>query len=938
MKMLDSLENMLKASNENSQKLQNNIKREKEKVERDLKYSEHDKVNIDFLLTMLGNGFIDEDYRFFISKRYGGKLDNYDNFYLNTLKCNLDPIYKDKINHLDLVVDEIQDYQWSHPSVLNNNILTYLFENNMSEQIDGFVNAIQNHFIENGKDDFVKQYIDSLPLQYSAFANDLLGKISKKSSFAPFFNENSESLFCRMLCNLSLDKVPERKIPLLNFLRTRKNFVEFIFEAAKKDDSLKIKLQKLDIEVESIVNYKDSVRTFIIDESLYKITKENLDYIFASNEDEKPYSYFDYMRGNVILRKKIINSSEINNFVKTILLTEKKMIISSEGIVSLLFNNYLESEMVDRIIERIDNESVDLVNLRFLRKKEIDILKDFPEGRNIAYNLIHYKKVKIDFSNTLYLFEYADENDFVQFLKENIDTIVDRMNKDEYVWSNYLNKFYAKIYSSDKVGTEIFIKISDALISENIDILDLVEIDKYVSLKRNEIILECFKRRDYGKIKKTSGKFFDVIYRNFNLFIEYFSDITWQCHRSWEENMSVLLKTGLGGYNENNLFGEYQLNVLMKMISPYNFSNIVGCWNSSGDTDVVSKILEKIFIKREKKNIIVIERFAVWLMEYGKKAVLEFLNSNSDSFNNLIYTKLKDSCDEWIHPVVMMASRKGIEASAIADSSYLPVHQYCRDVIEKLKSYIWDKQNAAALSVKNNLRDWLKSNDYSYEDLYNDLFVLGRNIYQAADGGAYDAIGLVENLNGDYFLSATAMGRNPILMGAVFEVYFNHEGNLRKALKAGYYDEVMKQLNNNPLVFSFIRESLKPYFDQGLLLYIPGQDDVVFDIMGECQGWLIKIKSIKCYGVEILISHGESNYYEPGKEFIGGGDIASLKRLIGNHLAIPPSHIKLNMPTQNVSRYKIDEFVKERSEIALAVNNRWQKSTDIQVTGSLINI
>ena len=80
--MLDSLENMLKASNENSQKLQNNIKREKEKVERDLKYSEHDKVNIDFLLTMLGNGFIDEDYRFFISKRYGGKLDNYDNFYL----------------------------------------------------------------------------------------------------------------------------------------------------------------------------------------------------------------------------------------------------------------------------------------------------------------------------------------------------------------------------------------------------------------------------------------------------------------------------------------------------------------------------------------------------------------------------------------------------------------------------------------------------------------------------------------------------------------------------------------------------------------------------------------------------------------------------------------------------------------------------------------
>lgn len=324
MKMLDSLKEMLKPSNDSGRELQNNIKKEKERVEKELKYSEHDKVNIDFLLTMLGNGFIDEDYRYFISKRYGGKLDLFDNFYLNILKCDLSPDYKEEISHLDRVVDEIHDYQWSHPSVLNNNILTYLFENNMSEQIDGFINAIQNHFVENEKDDFVKQYVDSFPNQNNPIIDNLLGKISEKSSYAPFFNENSEPLFCRMLCNLSLNKVPERRIPLLNFLRTRKNFAEFIFETAKKNDSLKNKLQKLDIEVESIVNYKDSVRTFIVDESLYKITKKNLDYVFASFGDRKPYSYFDYIRENVFLRKKIIDSNEINVFVKNILLGEKK--------------------------------------------------------------------------------------------------------------------------------------------------------------------------------------------------------------------------------------------------------------------------------------------------------------------------------------------------------------------------------------------------------------------------------------------------------------------------------------------------------------------------------------------------------------------------------------------------------------------------------------
>ena len=938
--MLDSLKEMLKPSNDSSRELQNNIKKEKERVEKELKYSEHDKVNIDFLLTMLGNGFIDEDYRYFISKRYGGKLDLFDNFYLNILKCDLSPDYKEKISHLDRVVDEIHDYQWSHPSVLNNNILTYLFENNMSEQIDGFINAIQNHFVENEKDDFVKQYDDSLPEQSKWIVDNLLGRISEKNSFAPFFNKNSESLFCRMLCNLSIDKARERKIPLKIFLKKRKNFAEFIFETAKKNDSLKNKLQKLDIEVESIVNYKDSVRTFIVDESLYKITKKNLDYVFASFGDRKPYSYFDYIRENVFLRKKIIDSSEINDFVKNILLGEKKITISSEGIVVLLFNNYLESEMANRIIERIDDESVDLVNLRLLRKNEIDILKDFSEGQNIAYNLIRYKKVKVDFSNTLYLFEFADEKDFLQFLNENIDTITKRMEKDEYVWSDCLSKFYKMIYSADAVGTEIFTKISDALISEKVDILDLVELDVNVPIeKEKKMLLECFKRSDYGKIEKTGNIFFDIIKENFDFFIELFSDIKWLCFRSWEENMSVFLKIGLGGRNKHISFEDNQINILMQMISPYSFSNIMKYWKGKIGTDDVSEILEKIFIKKEDNKVEVANCFDVWIKGFGKTAVAEFLNNNNASLNNFIYKKLKDYCSEWVNPVVSIASKSEIIKEAVADGSYVAHNQYCQNLIDGLKTYVWDKQNDVIYSIRNGIGSFVASIDSRFDLLFNDLFVLGRNIYQAADGAAHSAEDLVRHLNEDYLCPRNEINVNPVLLGAVFEAYFDHEGNLRRNLKMSFYQDVMKQLNDYPSGITFIRNCLFPYFDEGLLLYIPGQDDVAFDVSGSNQGGIFEIQSIKCFGIEILISRGESNHYESGKEFIGRGNIDSLKRLIGNYLAIPMSHIKLNMPNSDISKYRIDEYIKDRCEVALAVDyNRRQKNTIRQELDSLMKL
>ncbi len=91
----------------------------------------------------------------------------------------------------------------------------------------------------------------------------------------------------------------------------------------------------------------------------------------------------------------------------------------------------------------------------------------------------------------------------------------------------------------------------------------------------------------------------------------------------------------------------------------------------------------------------------------------------------------------------------------------------------------------------------------------NNLFVLGRNIYQAACGSSGAADVFIEN-----FVSRTAQfgasKRKALLDGMLFEVFFDPTGNLRPKIKGGYFDEVF-DLQKIPALkssFDFIADAL----------------------------------------------------------------------------------------------------------------------------------
>ena len=85
----------------------------------------------------------------------------------------------------------------------------------------------------------------------------------------------------------------------------------------------------------------------------------------------------------------------------------------------------------------------------------------------------------------------------------------------------------------------------------------------------------------------------------------------------------------------------------------------------------------------------------------------------------------------------------------------------------------------------------------------NSLFVIGRNIYQAACGGAHGSLEFLRK-----FMTVTrgytGDKRKSILDGVLFEIFFDKDGKPRKLLKRQHLDEVFELQKY---------EELKPSFD-----------------------------------------------------------------------------------------------------------------------------
>ena len=105
----------------------------------------------------------------------------------------------------------------------------------------------------------------------------------------------------------------------------------------------------------------------------------------------------------------------------------------------------------------------------------------------------------------------------------------------------------------------------------------------------------------------------------------------------------------------------------------------------------------------------------------------------------------------------------------------------------------------------------------------NDLFVLGRNIYQAAEGGAFKAQQFIRDFMFYNYILKEA--RIHILNGMAFEIYYDREGKLRNKFKSNNYTEILSLLENEKFLDSrnFIANKLCE--ENNVVIYIPGSEE-----------------------------------------------------------------------------------------------------------------
>lgn len=166
-------------------------------------------------------------------------------------------------------------------------------------------------------------------------------------------------------------------------------------------------------------------------------------------------------------------------------------------------------------------------------------------------------------------------------------------------------------------------------------------------------------------------------------------------------------------------------------------------------------------------------------------------------------------------------------------------------VIDGLKSHDWYRQNSA-------IEDFTAADAGRASS--DSLFVVGRNIYQAACGGSRGASAYLDN-----FMSRTARlkpeQRKALLDGMLFEVFFNSEARMRKDFKMVKFQALfdLQQHTNLKPSFDFIAECLLP--DIARFHALPGKTHaVVVDVVTRAgaKSGNHMLTAVHCGGDDIL--------------------------------------------------------------------------------------
>lgn len=185
--------------------------------------------------------------------------------------------------------------------------------------------------------------------------------------------------------------------------------------------------------------------------------------------------------------------------------------------------------------------------------------------------------------------------------------------------------------------------------------------------------------------------------------------------------------------------------------------------------------------------------------------------------------------------------------TAISDGQYYDeANTGCMDeIIAQLKTYNWYVQNPAIDKV-------IKTQKLSVQNTIENrssVFVLGRNIVQAAEGSSGNAIMFMENIS-IYIKEWADVFKQAMIDGMLFEVFFNSEGKIRpNEFKAHFFEDIMTNVQKLGLAspYKFINDRISKV-DSRFVPRVGDDEEYTFVFTIDHDG---KTTNLQCNGRDI---------------------------------------------------------------------------------------
>ena len=243
----------------------------------------------------------------------------------------------------------------------------------------------------------------------------------------------------------------------------------------------------------------------------------------------------------------------------------------------------------------------------------------------------------------------------------------------------------------------------------------------------------------------------------------------------------------------------------------------------------------------------------------------------------------------------------GVSESALKDTlKYQSLVPDVDEILEGFKTYNWYRQSRALAKLFTVDKSLLSSDD---------LFLIGRNLYQTACGYERETIRLLNSSKQFADLFTSTEKTEKVILGMLFEVYFDKEGIQRDVKKTGKIQTLFEYRNMYSEAFKKMGDILKK--GNKKLFYYPGDaKNIQIDVSGTLkrpEGYIIDvfmIDAIKINNWNILAqADGDSylwqhhSYYDLFKSFNSQKEMIAV---IADIFALPLTLI----PPPNIPDYQ----------------------------------